>query len=433
MKNLAIKAGLFLILYSTSIVGVRNVPLFLRKTSLVRAPRESLIDMPGSFAYSKDIRTLNLESAIIDSLRVPHLLQAEKIQASHSSIDTLDGTMLTYQEAHLHDIWTTKLYIEGCADAGMQIVVDDGVVGYFKTSSDGSQWLLKSCAEEGVLAISTQGSTTTSLLADSDKESYGYGAQVFENGSGDGGNTAFGHQTLSNLLTGKENTVCGVLAGLDMTIGCSNVIMGSNAGLHLTSGNSNILLGAEAGENYFSDESNNIVIGRSGETGESASIRIGDDSHTQTFIAGIAGSTIDNEGAMVLVDGDNRLGTLLSSKRYKENISSLSSVTNVVQHLRPVSFIYKNSIHQNIHYGLIAEEVEEVDKNLVVYNKQGEVETVKYHLLPVVLLKALQEQADKLDQQQSILEKHREILNAQQQELDELKRIVKDLKRSKEK
>ena len=62
--------------------------------------------------------------------------------------------------------------------------------------------------------------------------------------------------------------------------------------------------------------------------------------------------------------------------------------------LRPVTFKYKPELDPSgtSQYGLIAEEVAQVFPDLVGRNKQGQIETVKYHLLGALLLNALQKQ-----------------------------------------
>ena len=57
--------------------------------------------------------------------------------------------------------------------------------------------------------------------------------------------------------------------------------------------------------------------------------------------------------------------------------------------LRPVSFVYTVGDDTSIQTGLIAEEVNEVMPSLVVYDKYGDPQTVKYHDLPALLLNEL--------------------------------------------
>jgi hypothetical protein len=68
-------------------------------------------------------------------------------------------------------------------------------------------------------------------------------------------------------------------------------------------------------------------------------------------------------------------------------------VTSAVARLRPVSFRYKQPFADGstpVQYGLIAEEVQQVLPELIAYDDQGEPATVKYHVLPSLLLAEVQ-------------------------------------------
>ena len=101
-------------------------------------------------------------------------------------------------------------------------------------------------------------------------------------------------------------------------------------------------------------------------------------------------------GSTVLMDANGQMGTISSSRRYKEDIHSLAEtgVGERLQQLRPVTFRYKKSSDGKnpVQYGLIAEEVAEVFPDLAVLNEDGQPETVKYHLLAPLLLNEVQEQ-----------------------------------------
>jgi len=145
-------------------------------------------------------------------------------------------------------------------------------------------------------------------------------------------------------------------------------------------GNFNILLGAFAGINFFnSNESANIDIGNLGVAGESGVIRIGTDvnlvpscanfpgCHSATFIAGINGVTTgSNTTSTVLIDSNGQLGTIPSSRLYKEDIHDMGAASDGLLRLRPVTFRYKKAFDDGskpIQYGLVAEEVAEVYPN----------------------------------------------------------------------
>jgi len=67
--------------------------------------------------------------------------------------------------------------------------------------------------------------------------------------------------------------------------------------------------------------------------------------------------------------------------------------------LNPVSFTWneKSATENKSDYGLIAEEVEKIDKSLAVYNKDNSIEGVDYHKVNIMLLKVVQEQQKKID------------------------------------
>jgi hypothetical protein len=211
-------------------------------------------------------------------------------------------------------------------------------------------------------------------------------------------NAFFGVTSGNFTLTGSENTAIGVNAGLNLSSGSSNTILGKDAAYNITTSGRNIFLGR--GASYESTTSQNCIViqCRNGGGGTSLTandqIRIGfsDTASTSCFIDGIRGRTTGVADAVtVLVDSAGQLGTASSSRRYKENIQSLNDVSKPFMQLNPVAFNYKSDASHTCQYGLIAEEVEQLFPELVVYNKEGEVETVKYHLLYALLIKMIQE------------------------------------------
>ena len=95
----------------------------------------------------------------------------------------------------------------------------------------------------------------------------------------------------------------------------------------------------------------------------------------------------------MLIDSLGQLGTTSSSARYKEDIRDLGEVSQRLLSLRPVAFRYKADVQEGerpVQYGLIAEEVAEVFPELVIYNKDGQPETVAFHILSTLLLNELQ-------------------------------------------
>src|SRR5205085_12330821 len=116
-----------------------------------------------------------------------------------------------------------------------------------------------------------------------------------------------------------------------------------------------------------------------GSATESNVTRLGN-TQTSAFIAGVYGVTVSS-GLAVFINSSGQLGTVSSSARYKDDIRDMGNQSQRLQQLRPVTFHYKPDPNASQQYGLIAEEVAKVYPELVVRNKDGEVESVQYHQL----------------------------------------------------
>ncbi len=132
----------------------------------------------------------------------------------------------------------------------------------------------------------------------------------------------------------------------------------------------------------------------------------------------------------------NAISACSSSIRYKNNINPFDSGLNLIKHLRPVSFNWKADNASDL--GLVAEDVAKVEPLLVTRNDKGEIEGVKYDRIGVVLLNAVKEQQDQIEEQKvvnqnlqtKVEQQQKEIneLKQQQKQTDELKQIVCSLK-----
>ena len=136
---------------------------------------------------------------------------------------------------------------------------------------------------------------------------------------------------------------------------------------------------------------------------------------TRTFIAGIRGITTGiNNAVPVLIDSSGQLGTVSSSRRFKEDIHDMTDASSRLFKLRPVTFRYKQAYSDGSkpqQYGLIAEEVAEVFPELAVRNAEGDVETVHYETLNVLLLNELQQERKENQRQQERIEVLEQRLN----------------------
>jgi hypothetical protein len=175
-----------------------------------------------------------------------------------------------------------------------------------------------------------------------------------------------------------ENTAEGQDSLFSLTTGRLNTAIGFNALFRNTTGRNNIALGFEAGANLNTGD-NNIDIGNQGVRNEPNTIRIGTQgAQTKTFIAGISDAAIG--GVEVRVNQNGRLGTEPSSKRFKEATKPMDNASEAILALKPVTFRYKKEIDplDTFQFGLVAEDVEKVNPNLVVRDKEGKPYSVRY-------------------------------------------------------
>jgi hypothetical protein len=235
-------------------------------------------------------------------------------------------------------------------------------------------------------------------------------------------NVAVGDNALLSNTTGTNNVGLGQGALSGNTTALANTGIGRDALLANTTGANNIALGGFAGR-HPTTPSNSIFIGNEGVAADTLTIKIGTTQAT-TFIAGIVGKTTAVADAIpVLIDSAGQLGTVSSSRRYKEDIQPMGDASGALLKLRPVTFRYKQPYADGgkpIQYGLIAEEVAEVLPDLAVFNKDGSPETVKYHLLPALLLNEYQGQQRTIERQETTIRIQAEQIAALERRLSSL-------------
>jgi hypothetical protein len=236
-------------------------------------------------------------------------------------------------------------------------------------------------------------------------------------------NSGFGNTALAALTTGTGNTCIGSTSGASITTSNKNTAVGRDslnllttgtagagyncclgwqAARNLSTGQANICLGVQAGYNYTGAESSNILIGYSvvGTLSESNVLRIGVNNGTslgylaKAFIQGISGVTVT--GTAVLCATNGQLGTVASSRRFKDDIVDMTE-TEVIHKFRPVTFIMKNDPTKHKQWGLIAEEVQDIYPELVNPDENGDPYSVRYLDLIPMLLKEVQTLRKELD------------------------------------
>jgi hypothetical protein len=218
---------------------------------------------------------------------------------------------------------------------------------------------------------------------------------------GEDNNIAIGLNSGSSLASScVRNVLMGSSAGTSLAANTTdNTFVGYNAGNSISSGTRNVIMGANAATNLGAGESSNIIINDNGSApgGNSNMLFIGAGTGTgnfqlnSAFISGINGITVT--GTAVLVSASDQLGIAVSTRKMKHDIENMNDASSAIMQLRPVTFVYNNDEKEQKQYGLIAEEVNEILPDIVVFDKQGEPQTVQYHVLPVLLLNELQKLA----------------------------------------
>jgi hypothetical protein len=235
-------------------------------------------------------------------------------------------------------------------------------------------------------------------------------------------NTANGYQALlspQNHNTGNDNTTSGFQALLTNTTGSNNTADGFRALYSNTTGNFNIALGVNAGSNLTTG-SNNIDIGNLGVAGEGNTIRIGQvGTQNATFIAGISGATVA-AGVGVIIDANGHLGTITSSERFKDEIQPMDKASEAILALNPVAFRYKHELDPNgiPQFGLVAEQVEKVDPDLVARDANGELYAVRYEAVNAMLLNEFLKEHRTVQELKSTVAKHEATIAQQQKGME---------------
>jgi hypothetical protein len=227
---------------------------------------------------------------------------------------------------------------------------------------------------------------------------------LYDNASGSD-NTADGYEALTLNTTGNNNTATGFEALFNNTTGTNNTADGNSALFGNTTGSFNIAVGNNAGFSLTTGI-NNIDIGNPGVAGESKTIRIGKQlTQKNAYIAGISGATVPT-GIPVIVDTNGHLGTSTSSARFKEAIEPMDNASEAILALKPVTFRYKHELDPSgiPQFGLVAEEVEKVNPDLVARDEQGKPYTVRYEAVNAMLLNEFLKEHRKVEQQESKIE-----------------------------
>jgi uncharacterized coiled-coil protein SlyX len=186
--------------------------------------------------------------------------------------------------------------------------------------------------------------------------------------------------------------------------------LGVSAGQKLTTGSHNIYIGNFGGSN---DESGKIRIGKVGV-------------HNATFIAGISGATVP-DGVGVIVGMNGKLGTVVSSARFKDEINPMDKASEAIFALKPVTFVYKKEIDSERipQFGLVAEDVTKVNPDLVARDDQGKPYTVRYEAVNAMLLNEFLKEHRKGQEQDATITQLNSAVAQQQNQIKALTAALK--------
>ena len=223
-------------------------------------------------------------------------------------------------------------------------------------------------------------SNTTFGNPNGDGASVAVGRQALENADAgpNGDNNAVGFQALQANVAGQYNNAFGWKA-LTLSTGSSNTAFGDGAGGGLTTGSGNVYIGASPGGAAVESD--------------------------HTYIRNLNTTTVTGAGTdFINVNlATGLLGHNSSSRRYKEDIKPMYNSSETLYRLNPVTFRLKKEIDpsQGLDYGLVAEDVAQVDPSLATRNREGQIEGVRYMAINVMLLNEFLKEHKKVEEQQA--------------------------------
>jgi len=110
-------------------------------------------------------------------------------------------------------------------------------------------------------------------------------------------------------------------------------------------------------------------------------------------------------GVGVIIDTNGKLGTVVSSERFKDAIKPMDKASEAILALKPVSFRYKHELDPDgiPQFGLVAEQVEKVNPDLVARDEQGKPYSVRYEAVNAMLLNEFLKEHRKVQEQDATI------------------------------
>jgi hypothetical protein len=258
------------------------------------------------------------------------------------------------------------------------------------------------------------------------------GVQALFNNTTGNSNTAIGGDALNRNTTGMSNTANGAAALFSNTTGNNNTATGFQALRFNTTGSNNTANGFQALSN--STGFNNVAVGDgagSGVTNANNVICIGAflsglNENNSCFISNIFGAPVGGDAVPVSVDSTGKLGTFTSSRRFKKEIKPMDKVSEAILALKPVTFHYKTNKTNTAQFGLIAEEVAEVNPELVIRDKEGKPYMVRYDAVNAMLLNEFLKEHRKVQAHEATITELKSTVARQQKGMEALTAQLKE-------
>jgi trimeric autotransporter adhesin len=341
--------------------------------------------------------------------------------------------------------------------------------GAFDNTAIGSTAMRENTTGEENVAIGS-GALSANTDGDFNAATGAFALQV--NTSGER-NTATGNSAMFSNTTGDRNVATGNATLGRNTAGDDNTAVGQGALFNTITGSGNTAVGQNAGSGFTGADSNNICIGADtpGVAGQSNTIRIGTNlayggmsmfpigftigsgfpgngieylqflgssisiasgfpttnGSSSCFVGGIFNQTPLAGSHFVQVAANGKLtDASLSSRRFKKDIAAMDKASEGILALKPVTFHWKNDNTNEPEFGLVAEEVAEVNLDWITRNPEGEISGVRYETIPILLLNEFLKEHKKVEEQQASIADLKSTVALQQKEMQVLTAQLKE-------
>jgi uncharacterized coiled-coil protein SlyX len=316
-------------------------------------------------------------------------------------------------------------------DGSFNTAVGAGTLLFNVGDQAGGLGLENTAVGTAALLFNTTGSNSTAvgtaaLLNNIDGSGTAIGRNALRENTSGSANTATGFNAMIANTTGFNNAAYGVRPMESNVDGVNNTAIGNLALSNNVSGSDNVALGRLAGSTPpLTGEYNNTIL--LGILGDADAL----DPDGRCYIGNIRGVTVANgDGINVIVDSTGQLGTSNSSRRFKKDIKPMDQTSEAILALKPVTFHYKDldtkKAENTPQFGLIAEDVAEVNPDLVVLDAEGKPLTVRYEAVNAMLLNEFLKEHKKVEAQQATIAELKSTVAQQQKGIEVLTAQLKE-------